>query len=226
MDKAWTARSAAEREAVEAAFVARHGAELLLAGETERAPDTDLGTRRPRRLPIARLYAAVHGDGPWPAEVSEALRAEPELRDELALLLERTAWQRLPRAAAASGRGGLQRREANGCTLRVVASRAACDQVYLLIELPEEISTDTAVPDPHRPHDGAGSGPTTRLDEGDAGALASPGPAHEDRPVRGPRERSDPAPGTGAPGRNVVRTADGGASSTTCRPRRPAPSAS
>ena len=37
MSKAWNARSPKERREVEAAFVARHGAELLLDGDAEAA---------------------------------------------------------------------------------------------------------------------------------------------------------------------------------------------
>ncbi len=165
MSKAWNARSPEERREVEAAFVARHGAELLLDGDAEAA---DAAGTRPGegraeggggegagagavegagaepgpRVPFARLYAALHGGGPLPPEVSAALRGDRGLRDDFALLLERCAWQHLPRAAAAAGREDLRRREAGGFVVRLVASRAGDDQVYLLVELPEEARAD------------------------------------------------------------------------------------
>ena len=175
MSKAWNARSPEERREVEAAFVARHRARLLLDGDAETAgasgtrpgetraeagagegvgadagaetgtePEAGAGTRagtgtgRGPRVPFARLYAALHGGGPLPPEVSAALRGDRGLRDDFALLLERCAWQHLPRAAAAAGREDLRRREAGGFVVRLVASRAGDDQVYLLVELPEE----------------------------------------------------------------------------------------
>ena len=52
------------------------------------------------------------------------------------LLLRRTARVHVPRAAAAAS-GALQRREADGYSLRIVPSRSGGQQVYLLIEVPE-----------------------------------------------------------------------------------------
>ena len=148
MSKAWSARSEAERKAVEAAFVARHGAGLLLDGDSELPPPADFQPRtEARRLPFGRLYSALRDGGPMPPEVSEALRADPELREDFALLLQRCAWQHLPRAAAAAGHEGLHRREAGGFVLRLVASRADRDQVYLLIELPEEAGAAAGAPE-------------------------------------------------------------------------------
>ena len=197
MSKAWSERSAAERQALEAAFVARHGAELLLDVDSQEARERDPGTpRTPRRPPFARLHAAVHSGGPLPADVSEALRADPELREDFGLLLQRSAWQHLPRAAAAAGREALHRREAGGFTLRLVASRAGPDQVYLLIELPEESppgDTDPA-PEPER---------------GGAGGHAPPGLKHEAGPIHGPRGNAPLGPTVAVPGQIVVKTAGG-----------------
>ena len=148
MSKAWSERSEAERKAVEAEFVARHGAELLLDNESEPPPPADFQPRPAApRLPFGRLYAALRDGGPMPPEASEALRDDPELRDDFALLLERCARQHLPRAAAAAGREGLHRREAGGFVLRLVASRADRDQVYLLIELPEGSGAAAGAPE-------------------------------------------------------------------------------
>ena len=159
MSKAWNARSAEERREAEAAFVARHGAGLLLDGDAEPADtagtrsagrraeagagegagaEPGAGPESTQRVPFARLYAALHGGGPLPPEVTEARRGDRGLRDDFALLVERSARQHLPRAAAAAGLEDLRRREAGGFTVRLVASRAGDDQVYLLVELPEE----------------------------------------------------------------------------------------
>ena len=176
MSKAWSARSAAERKEVEAAFVARHGAELLLDGDAEPPSEAETGTPRARRrLPFAHLHAALAGGGPLPPEVSEVLRTDPGTRDDFALLLERSAWQHLPRAAAAAGRGGLERREAGGFVLRVVASRAGRDQVYLLVELPEEVLVGADAPEGEPEREPAGDRAGDRT-SGRAGAEAKPVP--------------------------------------------------
>lgn len=199
MSRPWSARSEAERKRMETAFVARHGAELLLDGDSEPPPATgdelQLGTPRPgHRLPFARLHASLHGGGSLPPEVSAALRSDPDLRDDFALLVRRSARQHLPRAAAAAGRDGLLRREAGGFVVRIVASRAGHDQVYLLVELPEEAAGEENV--------------AARPDEGRAGADRfggehAPGSAGGTQAGAAPRE----APST--PDRIVVRTAGG-----------------
>ena len=182
MSKAWSARSAAERKEVEAAFVARHGAELLLDGDAEPPSEAETGTPRARRrLPFAHLHAALAGGGPLPPEVSEVLRTDPGTRDDFALLLERSAWQHLPRAAAAAaaGQGGLERREAGGFVLRVVASRAGRDQVYLLVELPEEVLVGADAPEGEPEREPAGNRAGDRAGDrtsGRAGAEAKPIP--------------------------------------------------
>ena len=240
MSKAWSARSAAERREVEAAFVARHGAELLLDGDAEPPSEAETGTPRARRrLPFAHLHAALAGGGPLPPEVSEVLRTDPEIRDDFALLLERSAWQHLPRAAAAAGRDGLERREAGGFVLRVVASRAGRDQVYLLVELPEEVLVGADAPEgePERepagnragaeakpiPGPDAGLGPDTGAapdagSQSEAGSGSEAAPAatlpepareHTGTPARRPGEVPTSGPTKTAPGRIVVRTAGG-----------------
>ena len=199
MSKAWSARSAAERERLEAEFVLRHGVDLLLDDRAhgpepnrEELPHSDGAGRRP---PFVRLHGALHHGGPLPADLAAALRADPALRDDFSLLVERSAVLRLPRAAAAAGAGTLDRREGDGCTLRLVASRAGNGQIHLLIDLPED-----------------GTTPTT----------SRPGPFDPEQrstPERGSRERtSEPSPGPdegrrgsgeAVPGRLVVKTAEG-----------------
>jgi len=208
MSRPWSARSEAERKRMEAAFVARHGAEMLLDGDSEPPPATGdelpPGTLRPgRRLPFAHLHASLRGGRPLPPEVSAALRSDPALRDDFALLVRRSARQHLPRAAAAAGREGILRREAGGFVVRLVASRAGRDQVYLLVELPEEVAAEAQVragPDAN----GSGRQPAeVRAADDRIGGEPAPDAAGGTPPPAA--RRAAPA----APDRMVVRTADG-----------------
>ena len=190
MSKMWSARSTAERERLESEFVLRHGMDLLLDDQGhEGAPQQEdaLGFRgESSRPPFARLYTALHRGRPLPADLAAALNADPELRADFSLLLERSALRHLPRAAAAAGTGALERREAGGCTLRLVPSRAGDAQVYLLIELPE----------------GAGS-PLLDDSEAERGAVEAEGDMSSEQ------RRDDGGPETDAPGRLVVKTVAG-----------------
>ena len=180
MSKPWGARGVVERRELEAAFVARHGAALLLDSDVEPPSAKQPGAPRAgRRFPFARLHASLRGRGPLPAEVSAALRADPDLREDFALLVRRSARHHLPRAAAAAGREGILRREAGGFVIRIVASRAGREQVYLLVELPEVEEAVTA------------SGVDGDSGDGEPGGRRLP-------------DATD-----GAPGRIVVRTAGG-----------------
>ena len=140
MSKAWNARNAAERVRLEAEFVLRHGVDLLLDdGAHDPEPNRKASPRPhgPGRRPLfARFHSALHRGGPLPADLAAALDADPALREDFSLLIERCAVLHLPRAAAAAGTGGLDRRDVGGCTLRLVASRAGDGQVHLLIDLP------------------------------------------------------------------------------------------
>ena len=199
MSKGWSARSEAERKAVEAAFVTRHSAELLLDGDAEH------DRAAARGLPFASLYAALERPGPLPGEVAAALRDDSRLRDELALLLERRAHRHVPRAAAAAGRGALRRREVEGFTIRVVESRARSDQVYLLIELPESALRSATDSDGQRIDDGSDAVSVPEPNAVDA--PAAPTPERDDAPTDGTRGSARPGPRTDAPGQLVVKTA-------------------
>ncbi len=129
MSTPWRNLSDERRERLRAAFVAWHGADLLLEAEDDAEP--------PSRPLFAELFAAATAPGrPLPAAIGRALLADPALLQDFNLLLTRTARVHVPRAAAAAS-GALQRREAGGYSLRVVPSRAGDGQVYLLIEVPE-----------------------------------------------------------------------------------------
>ena len=196
MSGAWSARSAAERERLEAEFVLRHGVDLLLDDWTwdpepnrEESPHSDGPAKRPS---FVRLHGALHRGGPLPADLAAALRADPGLRDDFSLLVERSAVLHLPRAAAAAGAGALDRREAGGCTLRLVASRAGDGQVHLLIDLPEDGTTP--------PPDTFGPEQRSAPERGSLEEASDP----SSRPD-GAREGS----GETIPGRLVVKTAEG-----------------
>ena len=206
MSRRWNERSTAERNALEAAFVARHGATLLLDGDPEEASATDADiSPSPCRLPFAALYAALQRPGPLPAAVSRALREDRRLRDDFALLLQRHARLHVPRAAAAAGRDALRRREVGGFTVRIVESRANSDQVYLLVELPEAAFRSPAVPDRAGTHDRAGAGPVREQDA--AGTAAPPDAEDEDAVVDGVRGESMPGAEAAAPLQLVVKSA-------------------
>ena len=190
MSKAWSARSAAERERLEAEFVLRHGIDMLFDEQVERTEHVTEGDLRPlspgERPSFARLYGALRSGGPLPKGLSAALGVDPALRADFSLLIERCALAHLPRAAAAASAGALERREAGGCTLRLISSRAGDGQVYLLIELPEG---------------GAGAPAGGHGTERNA-AYEEHASSSEQRTERG-------GTGTAAPGRLIVKTASG-----------------
>ncbi|MYE58393.1 MAG: hypothetical protein F4X35_02235 [Alphaproteobacteria bacterium] len=141
MSRRWSARSPAERQRLEAEFVGIHGAQLLLDPESALCSEAEFRKQKqPARqlVSFSQMYAAVLGGGPLPADISEALRTDPAFRDEFELLLRRNAWLRMPRVAAAAGKASLDRRDVDGCVVRLVASQTRRGQVYLLIELSEE----------------------------------------------------------------------------------------
>jgi len=69
-----------------------------------------------------------------PPRIQQALAADPRLRLDLDRLLQRTASWHGPRASAASS-GQLETRIGDGFQLQMKSSRAAPDQVYVLITL-------------------------------------------------------------------------------------------
>ena len=130
MNTSWHTLNGAQRERLQAAFVAWHGADMLLAVDDD---DAAAPSAHPA---FAELVVAARAPGPLPAAIAQALLANPALRADFNLLLQRTARVHVPRAAAAAS-GTLQRREAGGYSLRLVPSRSGAGQVYLLIEVPD-----------------------------------------------------------------------------------------
>lgn len=128
MSTPWRSLSNAQRDGLQMAFVTSHGADLLL--------DADDDAATPSGPSFAELFATATRPGPLPPAIAQALLANPALRADFNLLLQRTARVHVPRAAAAAS-DALERREAGGYSLRLVPSRSAAGQVYLLIEVPD-----------------------------------------------------------------------------------------
>ena len=84
---------------------------------------------------FADVYAYVNEPGrPMSARLSEALKADARLHDDLLRLLAKTASYRCVRSAAA-GTKVLESRHGEGFTIRLRPSRAEPSQVYVVIEL-------------------------------------------------------------------------------------------
>ena len=206
MSRPWNDRSPAERAALESAFVASHGVELLLDGDPEEARAADAVTPLTSpRVPFADLYSALRHPGPLPAGVAAALRDNPRLRDDFGLLLQRCAHLHVPRAAAAAGRGALRRREVAGFTIRVVESRASPHQVYLLVELPAVSVAGSAGPDRQQSLDTAEDAATPEPVAADSATAADSG-REESSGEGAPGSSQSPSKG-GTPAQLVVKTA-------------------
>ena len=132
MSTPWTSRSGAERQRLARRFADLGFAEEMLEGDDSLAEATPA-------VPFQRLYAAAVGEEPLGAELAAALLADPDLRADFDLLLERTAHCRVPAAAVAST-GELDRREADGVSISLVPSHANQAQVYVLIEVEERLA--------------------------------------------------------------------------------------
>ena len=121
---AWSSRDSGQRR--------RLAHRYALQAFADDATDSD-AAEASAGVSFARLYGAALGNGALGAEIAAALLADPYVRADFDLLLERTAHHHLPRAAVASS-GELRRRETGGLVLNLVPSRANPAQVYVLIE--------------------------------------------------------------------------------------------
>jgi hypothetical protein len=104
-----------------------------------RQVDALAGTRGDRartRPSLDRLYAYAVEPGREDAELERALMTDPGLGAAFQRILDRTAWHRLPRVAAASP-GAITSRDGAGCRIRFQDSRAEPDQTYVIIEVAE-----------------------------------------------------------------------------------------
>lgn len=136
MSTTWKGLPARQRRLIQETAAAM----LLLDGFA--SPATDAERRRERPVTFQDLSAWVRSsDSALPVRLQLALAADPRLRHDLDRLLARSATWHGPRASAASS-GRLDSRDADGFRIRLKPSRAAADQVYVLITLTGERSQD------------------------------------------------------------------------------------
>ena len=88
-----------------------------------------------RGVAFADLYAyATEPERGMDDRLQRALASDSKLRADLERILDNTTLYRFPRVAAASA-GEIDRREGEGFTIRLRRSRAAENQVYIIIEV-------------------------------------------------------------------------------------------
>jgi len=110
----------------------QEAAGTLLVLDAVATPDE--GADRP--VTCRDLYGWLQESGSTapPPRIRRALASDPRLRLDLDRLLQRTASWHGPRASAASS-GQLETRTGDGFQIQMKSSRAAPDQVYVLIAL-------------------------------------------------------------------------------------------
>ncbi|MCG8036127.1 MAG: hypothetical protein JAZ19_03730 [Candidatus Thiodiazotropha taylori] len=95
-----------------------------------------------RRIDFTTLFRCVtHPEEPFPAALQKQLTQDPKLREDFHHLLKKCSSYHIPRAAAASS-GDLTERTVDQFRIRLRPSRVESDQLYILIELPDE-TTDS-----------------------------------------------------------------------------------
>ena len=99
-----------------------------------------------RRIGFSDLYAFATGsDSMMDEELERAVENDVQLRDDLDRLLDETALYQSERVAAAST-GKVDMREGEGFEIRLHKSRAAPQQIYIIIELKDpEAAPPTAM---------------------------------------------------------------------------------
>ncbi len=94
-----------------------------------------------RKLGFSDLYSFVTGpDSTMDEELERALMRDNRLRDDLDRLLDNTAQYHAEYVAAASS-GNVSMRQGKGFAIRLHESRAAPQQVYIIIELEDAKAT-------------------------------------------------------------------------------------
>ena len=93
----------------------------------------------PSSIAPSRLYSYATGliEAPDP-EIERAMEENPRLRSVFRRMLEEAASYYLPEAMAASTED-LPQRDGAGCRIRFEQSRAEPDQVYVIVELTDEV---------------------------------------------------------------------------------------
>lgn len=99
------------------------------------AHDHTLDNKPGSRAEVFRtLYRVVNGPMPMTEELNNILRRDPDLARDYQQLLARTSFYQFPMAAAASS-GGVEARIGDGFDITLKPSRAAPNQVYVLITI-------------------------------------------------------------------------------------------
>ncbi len=125
----WHQFNSREQALAEALFITRS---ILDGGTGETEPE--------RKVSFNELYQqATQPDQALTSELQQALSSDKKLRDGFHLILQRTAHYHLPRAAAAST-GPFTVREIEGFRIRLKPSRAEPEQIYVIIELPQDFT--------------------------------------------------------------------------------------
>ena len=99
---------------------------------------------RPAALPAHRLWRYASGQLPQDAELLAALHQDRKLSSDYNAMLKKLSWSWMPQVAAASTEEKLGLRETDHCAIRIEASRAEPDQVYVIIELKDQTVTPPA----------------------------------------------------------------------------------
>lgn len=136
MSTTWNNLSTRQRSLIQETAAAL----LLLDGFTSPGDDMERrGVDRPVTFRDLRTWLQSPDSAVPPVRLQLALAANPRLRHDLDRLLLRSANWHGPRASAASS-GRMDSRDGDGFRIRLKPSRAAADQVYVLITLTGERS--------------------------------------------------------------------------------------
>ena len=131
MSKNWLEISVEEKQSMRQRFDLLHAADML--ADTEELRDQE---ERPVRFD--EIYSvATDPNAVIDSRISTALSTNASLKLDFEALLELNAICWFPVAVAAAGVDALEEREENGFSIRIRRTRAADDQVYVLIRLKE-----------------------------------------------------------------------------------------
>ena len=90
--------------------------------------------RRSDTISLSTLYAYLTSYSGVDEALELKVRSSPHLRELYRKIVDQTAAYRLPEAMAASS-GDYPVRHGSGCIIRMEASRAETDQIYVIIEI-------------------------------------------------------------------------------------------
>ncbi len=131
MSRKWNEIPEAEKQDM------RHRFDVLLTADLLIDPEEPFQEEN-RPVRFDEIYTIATDPGaPIDGRISGALESNVRLKRDFEALLESTAICWFPVAAAAAGIDGLDEREEDGFGLRIRASSAGDDQVYVMIRLKE-----------------------------------------------------------------------------------------